>query len=1081
VSSSNPILNHPYSEPLRHYATSVPGGELNYDDIREGRRPFTGQLQTIPVRQVQGELLTLQEMGEEYGTLLVNRLRSEVARWRADGWPQTTRITRELLHFWFAEGERTGTQKLFFAQREAIETAIWLNEVADKSNAGTFIARELEAAQASQGALPRFAFKMATGAGKTVVMAALISYHFFNRREYRSDVRFADYFLVVAPGVTIRDRLGVLRVDSRDDTAAEDYYYQRSLVPRGWRRQLHELNSRLVITNFHSFEPRLLQGNKRSPFDGKRGPNGEKVEAREDPGQTLGRLLRGFRPGSRVLILNDEAHHCYLPKKDPRRMEGEDIEKENVRAAVWFHGIRHIAARFKVRAIYDLSATPYFLSGSGYEPYALFPWIVSDFGLIEAIESGLVKIPFLPTWDDTQQLEMPVLRNLYEHVKEQGLPKAGRKTARARAKASNQQLVEEPPVLPDTLKLALRKFYDHYEEDFRARTHTLAGHESQLELSDTPPVFIAVCNNTSVSKEVYKHLAGYEIASTEEGGKPDVRPGVFDLFSNYDPVTHQPRSRPPTLLIDSDALENSGQIDEEFRKVFAPEIELFKRDYARVHGAAAAGDITDSEILREVVNTVGRRGSLGHHIRCVVSVSMLTEGWDANTVTHIVGLRKFGSQLLCEQVAGRALRRRSYQLRPYDEATGAELAAQTRRKQGVIWKFPPEYAYIIGVPFKLFKGGARNLVEPPEPLTRVFPLPERAGLEITFPVVEGYRIDHQDEPLTCDFSGNGEFRFNAANIPLHTRLSSPISGDETELTAEDVLDSRDAPIIYDITRVLLRDHFSDEHRTPEFQRFLELKEIVAHWYHTQVKVIGRDAAWKKLLAFRDTREAVAHIARSIHRGPQAEERIRPILSYYNPTSSTRFARGQTSRETYPTQHSHVNAVVLDSGWEGRAAKTLDDLVPEGHVLSWVKNAFLDFRIPYTDQAGKERRYLPDFIAHCRLAGGFTAMVIIEITGFSSDKAEKKWTVEHRWLPAVNAVRHQHQWPLWAFIELAGEDEVADLRNRLLAKTRELAFVQPLSGVWAARRDDELENGLYMEDFELPERHLDTRPYVNPLD
>jgi len=1052
MNSANPILNNPYVEPRRHYATS-PTGELNYDDTREGRRPFTGQLQTIPVRQEQGELLTVQELAEEYGPLLVNRLRVEVQLWRAYGWPQTTRITRELLQFWFANENRAATQNLFFAQQEAIETAVWLNEVAEKSNAGTFILRELATAQAGQSGLPRFAFKMATGSGKTVVMAALIAYHFFNRREYGNDVRFADNFLVVAPGITIRDRLGVLRVDRRDDTAAADYYYQRFLVPRAWRRLLHELNSRLVITNFHAFEPKILQGNKRSPFDGKVGPKGKKVEAREQMTQTLGRMLRGFRPGSRVLILNDEAHHCYLPREDKRRMEGEDIETENARAAVWFSGVREVAARFKLRAIYDLSATPYFLSGSGYDPYALFPWIVSDFGLIEAIESGLVKIPFLPTWDDTQQLDMPVLRNLYDHVREE-LPKAGRKKARARAKEETGEFVEAPPVLPETLKIALKKFYDHYEEDFRTRARTIPGQGAQLELTDTPPVFIAVCNNTSVSKEVYKHLAGYEIPGTGEG-ETEVRPGVFDLFSNYDPVTRHPRTKPPTLLIDSDALENSGQIDDEFRKVFAPEIELFKRDYARVHGAAAAESITDSELLREVVNTVGQRGSLGHHIRCVVSVSMLTEGWDANTVTHIVGLRKFGSQLLCEQVAGRALRRRSYLLRPYDEATGEELPADTRRKQGVVWKFPPEYAYIIGVPFKLFKGGGRNAVEPPENLTPVHPLAERAALEITFPVVEGYRLDRQDGPLTCDFSGNGEFKFNAANIPLHTRLSSPISGDETNLTAEDVLQLRDAPIIYDITRVLLRDHFSDELRNPEFQRFLELKEIVSAWYHTKVKVIGRDEKWKKLLAYRDTREAVTHIARYIQRGADAEQRIRPILNYYNPTSSTRFVRGQTSRETYPTQHSHVNVVVLDSGWEGRAAKTLDDLVPEGHVLSWVKNAFLEFRIPYTDKEGKERRYLPDFLVHCRLAGGETAMVIIEVTGFRSDKAEKKWTVEHRWLPAVNAVRAQHQWLAWSFLELDGEEAVADLRNLLLEELAELAEGSAF-GRWKDRALDGLE-------------------------
>ena len=819
----NPILNNPYEEPQRHYSTGV-SGELDYAEIVPGRRIFTGEVQSIPVRQTQTELISVGDMEATFAPLLVNRIRREVSRWRNDQYPQTTRITRELLNYWFI-GERDS--RLFFAQREAIETAIWLNEVAEKSNAGNFILRELEEAQSIQESLPRLAFKMATGTGKTVVMAALIAYHFFNRQEYGSDTRFADNFLVIAPGVTIRDRLAVLRVDVRDGIEAEDYYSQRSLVPRAWRKRLHELNSRLIITNYHAFEPKTLQGNKRSPFDGKIGSDGVKHDARENWTQALSRLMTNFRPGSRLLVLNDEAHHCYLPKDDTRKAEGEDAKEENKRAAVWFSGLRQITHRFKVRHIYDLSATPYFLTGSGYEPYSLFPWVVSDFGLTEAIEAGLVKIPFLPTWDDTQELKMPVLRNLYDHVKE-GLPKAGVRKQRSRAKEKGEALVEQPPVLPDTLKLALKKFYAHYEEDFHNRTHSIQGGDTQLELSDSPPVFIAVCNNTAVSKEVYKYLAGYEIPSPNGENKADVRLGHFDLFSNYDPVTSKPRSKPPTLLIDSDALENSGQIDLEFKRVFATELEQFKRDYARLHGSGSAAEITDVEILREVVNTVGRRGALGHHIRCVVSVSMLTEGWDANTVTHVVGLRAFGSQLLCEQVAGRALRRVNYTaLLPYDAVTGAELPLNTQRKKDVVWKFPPEYAHIIGVPFKLYKGGRTNI--PNVPIYRIHALPERAEFEITFPVVEGYRIEYPEESLTWDFSEVGPYTFDASKIPIHTTLGTAISGEEKDLTAEDVLAMRDQQIIYDITRALLRDHFSAEVSNPEFQKFHQLRAIVADW------------------------------------------------------------------------------------------------------------------------------------------------------------------------------------------------------------------------------------------------------------
>ena len=1034
MADENPILNNPYEEPLRHYSTGV-SGELDYGQIVPGRRIFTGETQSIPVRQTQTELLQVGDMESTFAPLLVNRIRREIGRWRADQYPQTTRITRELLNHWFV-GERD--TQLFFAQRESIETGIWLNEVAEKSNAGNFILRELEKAVSIQEGLPRIAFKMATGTGKTVVMGALIAYHFFNRQEYGSDTRFSDNFLVIAPGVTIRDRLAVLRVDVRDGIEADDYYAQRSLVPRTWRRRLHELNSRIVITNYHAFEPKTLQGNKRSPYDGKVRRDGKKQEAREDWAHALTRLMTSFRPGSRLLILNDEAHHCYLPTADTRKAEGEDAKEENRRAAVWFSGLREINRRYKVRSIYDLSATPYFLTGSGYTPYSLFPWVVSDFGLTEAIESGLVKIPFLPTWDDTQQLTMPVLRNLYDNVKE-GLPKAGVRKQRSRARERGEELTELPPVLPETLQIALSKFYKHYEEDYANRTHSIKGGDTQLQLTDSPPVFIVVCNNTAVSKEVYKYLAGYETKPASDEGESEVRLGQFDLFSNYDPSTRKPRQKPPTLLIDSDALENSGQIDTEFKRVFATELEQFKRDYARVHGSGSAENISDVDILREVVNTVGRRGALGHHIRCVVSVSMLTEGWDANTVTHVVGLRAFGSQLLCEQVAGRALRRINYTtLLPYDANTGEELSPNTQRKKDVVWKFPPEYAHIIGVPFKLYKGGTTKV--PNLDFTRIFAMPDRENIEITFPVVDGYRIEYPEKQLTWDFSSVGPFTFDASNIPLHTTLGTAISAEEKKLSADDILAMRDQQIIYDITRALLRLHFSADVANPEFHKFHDLRAIVTDWYNNHLRVLGRGPEYKKLVALTERKTLLAHITRGIAGGGENQQRILPILNYYNPTSSSRFVRGQTSRKTYATRFSQVNAVVLDSGWEGRAAKVLDDLAAEkaesgaaSGVEAWVKNAFLDFRIPYTDKAGKERDYLPDFIVRCRDSAGAPLMLIMEVTGARLDKSEKIWTVRERWLPAVESVREGYSWPRWDVLELDGEEAVADLRNLLSAR------------------------------------------------
>jgi type III restriction enzyme len=1050
MSEVNPILNNPYVEPALHYATNAEG-ELDYETIQPGRRYFTGQVAAMPVTSgPQKEFATINdELLRAYGSKLVNLIRKEVGSWRAAGYPNVARVTNDLLRFWFLNPERHATACLFFAQREAIETAIWLNEVAEKSNPGTHILGELAKARTTISSdpadqLPRIGFKMATGTGKTVVMAALILYHFFNRQEYANDTRYVDNFLVVAPGVTIRDRLAVLRVETSRDALEPDYYIQRTLVPRHLLPRLPQLNSRLVITNYHQFEPRVLSGNKRGALDGKLGPDGKKNDPREDFSLVLRRLLPSFKPGTRLLILNDEAHHCYLPKPgDNKKAEGEDTVAENARAAVWFTGLRELQRRFKVRSVYDLSATPYYLTGSGHEPYSLFPWVASDFGLIDAIESGLVKIPYLPTRDDAQSLDIPVLRNLYHHVKDD-LPKAGITRQRKRAKDAGEELKEAPPKIPQLVQQALDQFYQHYEEEFRSRTHTAGARgDEQLSLDDTPPVFIVVCNNTGVSREVYKYLAGYEW--TDASGETHIITGRYDLFSNYEPHSHTPKPRPPALLIDSDALENSGQIDESFRQIFAPEIAQFRREYAIRHGQGAAEAVGEAEILREVVNTVGKRNALGSHVRCVVSVSMLTEGWDANTVTHITGLRAFGSQLLCEQVAGRALRRKSYTLLPYDPVTGERLTekqAKARKETNVLWKFPPEYAHIIGVPFKLFKGGSASPADPPT-TTRIHSLDERDALELTFPNVEGYRIESREGDLTADFTGIDDYEVPAHKIPTETALATAFQQHEIKLSLEDFLaQTRDQEIIYLISKDLLRDYFQDEKTgVPAFAHFHAVKAIVADWYEHRVRVIGKAACYKKLLYYGDRdggrSRMVAHIHRAISQGSARPDSIRPILNYYNPQGSTRHVQGNTSKDTWATRHSHVNRVVMDSGWEGLAGKTLDDMCAQGHVLSWVKNSFLGLEIPYLDKAGNQRRYLPDFLVRLQQPAGTQLNLVLEITGMNKDKAEKKHTVATRWLPAINAVRHLHarpgQWGEhpWSFVELDGEAALADLRNRVL--------------------------------------------------
>lgn len=1031
MSSDNPILNSPYFEPLLHYNTDNEGS-LDYTDIHKGRRIFKADSVVIPTRQTgQREFIELNENAEEYFTHIINLCRKEIGLWRNANYPNTTRVTKELLNFWFNNPERLVTKKLFFAQQEAVETAIWVNEVAEKSNAGQHILNLLRNGQQTVGddpadQLPRIAFKMATGSGKTVVMACLICYHYFNRQEYRNDTRFADYFLIVAPGVTIKSRLGVLFVDTKNKNPKdiEDYYRVRGLIPANMEHRLENLNARLVITNYHTFEPKILQGNKRSPFDGKVDLQGKKIDTgnKEDFSQVVKRTLGKFKAGSRVLILNDEAHHCYLPKSKSKTTDNEEAD-ENARAAVWFSGIREIAKKFKLQSVYDLSATPYYLTGSGYTPYSLFPWVVSDFGLIEAIESGLVKIPFLPESDNTQELTMPVLRNLYDHVKDE-LPKKGQRTQKKDAAAEGNKFIELPPRLPSLVKGALDQFYNHYVEYFNGiRKHK----EEKVNIFSAPPVFIAVCNNTGVSKEMYKYIAGYEYIDVE--GNTITVQGAKDLFSNYDPATNKPLKRPPTLLIDSDALENGDQVNDDFKKIFSSEIEEFKKDYARIYGQGSTDKITDAEILREVVNTVGQQGKLGSHIRCVVSVSMLTEGWDANTVTHIMGLRAFGSQLLCEQVAGRALRRMSYHLQGYDK----DGNPTDDKRKIVIEKFPPEYAHIIGVPFKMFKGGKSEPPPTPVDLTHIASIPDRqSSMEIDFPNVVGYRVENLDGEIKYDFSNLENYEIDGSKFPTETIMSSPISASEEKLEVKGVLEKRDQELIFLITKELIKYHFSDEEGNPRFQKFNRLKSIVEEWYNEKVLLLNiTDQRFKRLLYFEEPKKIVDHIARGINPQNNTTEHIRPVFNYYNKFSSTKYVNGNTVKDVYPTEKSHVNYVVMDSDWEGICAKTLEEI---STVKSYVKNQFLGFAVPYTKD-GKDRQYYTDFIARVKSKDGTIKNLMIEISGMSRDKAEKKWFVENRWIPAVNALKEKYEYPEWHFIEIA--NDIRNIKNQLIEKIQSI--------------------------------------------
>ena len=747
-----PILNNPYEYPRRHWELDAEGQPTHR--ILDGRRPAEF-ITPFPTAQQHGASAAQARLGideheelstddEQYLTAQINTVRRHVDRWRDIPNPNdwgVTPTTARLLRHW--RSHKFSGIRPFFCQVEAAETAIWLTEVAPRSRAKAIVSLLHHLEEVSHTANPglsRLALKMATGAGKTTVMAMLIAWQTINAVRHPNSPRFTRGFLVVTPGITIRDRLRVLQPNDPDA-----YYGKRELIPSEMLRDLYQ--TRIVITNYHAFKLRerakLPKGNRALLT----GQTGTAPQTQETEGQMLQRVMPGLMSVKRVLVFNDEAHHCYREKpgsRDEEVLKGDDRKeaKQNTEAArLWISGLEAAARRLDVSRVMDLSATPFFLRGSGYAEGTLFPWTMSDFSLMDAIECGIVKLPRVPVADNIPGQDMPMFRKLWEHIRDD-MPKKGR------GKAGEL----DPLLLPVPLQTALEALYGHYERTFRL------WEEAEIPV---PPCFIIVCNNTSSSKLVYEYVSGFQRPS--ENGNQTLRNGRLALFRNFDDDGNR-LARPRTLLIDSLQLESGDALDRNFRKIAADEIERFRRERVERTGNRSDGDdITDQELLREVMNTVGKPGTLGDSIRCVVSVSMLTEGWDANTVTHVLGVRAFGTQLLCEQAVGRALRRQSYDLNEEN-------------------LFDVEYADVLGIPFDFT---AEPVVAPPKPpkeTVRVRAVrPDRDELEIRFPRVTGYRVEPPNDRLEADFNEDHVLELTPELVGSSQVRNSGIVGEAVDL------------------------------------------------------------------------------------------------------------------------------------------------------------------------------------------------------------------------------------------------------------------------------------------------------------
>ena len=873
VIEGNPIVNNAYTEPGQHWKFGTGAPELT-----QGRR-LAGYLAPSPDGQLKitDEITPLE---------LVNDLRGRVRDWREAGYPGATLVTRDLFRHWFDDQRILSQNRPFFCQQEAVETVVFLTEAPEDRKVGIKV-------PASGESYTRWAVKMATGTGKTTVMALLIAWSGLNKVASRSDTRFTNQVLVVAPNITVRDRLaGAGGVDPKNP---ESLYTGFDLIPPQYSALLGQVQ--VQISNWHQLSE--YEDPKRSVV--KRG--------RESDAAFCRRVLTNLSPTGRVMVLNDEAHHAYRFPADLKVAKADSDEVKE--ATVWISGLAKIHRHREILRAVDCSATPMYPGTFKDRAWTPFEWIVSDFALVDAIESGLVKIPRTPT-DDNARAALPKYRNLWEHIK-QTLPK--------RSEAD-----DDSHPLTDYLAEAdgpLKQLAGAWQETFEAWEQ--AGRR-------VPPVMITICHDTTVARLIERHIA--------------------DLGEASPLLVNQKGTPAVTVRIDSDALAK-----------------------------AEAGD-SSAEATRELVATVGKEGKPGEQIRCLVSVAMLSEGWDARNVTHILGLRAFASQLLCEQVVGRGLRRSDY----------SDLTQ-------------PEYVDVYGVPFQLLpmaKATGGKPAAPPD-YTNVHTVRTRDAFRIEFPRIVQVVPDIHDT-LDIDLDAIEPIRIDSAFDPTDTYieldLGIPRAGMGGTSHSRDV-----AYAAFRIQRLLYRvaAGLIEPYQKPWlFPQALQIATKVIRPVADGGKLqYGSGVDEREICNLRYLTIIRERLQAALKPG-EGPERFLPALDEYQPIGSTdavNFA-SPTDRCVLVTK-SHLSHAVCDSGLERKIAEVLDS---NDLVQAWVKNHRLYLEIPYM-YLGVPHRYRPDFIV--RLTSGHT--LLLEGKGEKDEKDDAKATAARRWIEAVNTWGGLGQW------------------------------------------------------------------------
>jgi type III restriction enzyme len=857
---------------------------------------------------------------------LVNTVRERVDEWRAAGYPGATTMTRRLLEHWHDQSARQFP--FYFCQLEAIETLIWCVEGASEFRQGIAISGD-------GGAWQRLCNKMATGTGKTVVMAMIVAWQVLNALTYpKRSKDFSRAIFIVAPGLTVKERLQVLMPGGTDN-----FYDFFNLCPSNVDRQ--KLNqAELLIENWHSLMP--LKEQDRSVV--KKGAESDEAYVR----RVLGKLA-GYRD---LAVINDEAHHAYRVRAEMKvskaqaAAQGLDLEE----ATRWIEGLDRIHKMRRIQHCFDLSATPFAPTGKASTETGLYEWIISDFGLNDAIEAGLVKTPRVVIRDNALPNAQTYRSKLYHLYREAEV-----------GDDLNRRGAQPHESLPQMVQQA----YTLLGADWReaAKQWQDAGHTS-------PPVMLTVCNRTETAARIEYY---------------------FRNGNAFWPELHAPTR---TLRVDSRVLEKAevgetAGADRDYEKALHAIVEAANIPATRKTDLL---DLKKEELLREIVDNVGKRGAAGQDLQNVISVAMLSEGWDAKNVTHIMGLRAFTSRLLCEQVIGRGLRRVAYDRDPVTCPDGVEREL-----------YKPEYVNVFGVPLSIFQdvGEGGEPPPPPKPSTQIEALKERNHLEIRWPNV--LRVDCVVYPeLVIDWSKVSILKLDPAQTHISAELA-PALGGATNLQQVVHIDLEKLPEGFRFQRLLfvaaqkayasMAERFQGDKAYLTYRLIRLVEQYLASDRLDIPSLYHQDPLRRRILIALNIDPVIQHLLQYIDE--QNMERMEPVFDEEYPIGSTSQMRTwYTTKPCESTKKSQISHVMVDSTWEHYTANVLES---SDLVRSYAKNDHLGFQVYYLWN-GSKRRFIPDFII--RLVSGKT--LVLEIKGEDSDQNKAKRSALDVWVKGVNA-------------------------------------------------------------------------------